>query len=269
MNKQAANNARKSRNIVKQQTEQTEQTEREQTQRDADEIDAMEAERLTLESNQTEQTANASDDAEYERKSAEFNEQEKELSERQENGEIVTNTDKINALVNSDLESVKQSEKTFEEQLAEIRAKREEIAKFRAETLAMRNAQIEEMKKQRALQRELEALKAEQEELEKLSASEIDLEDDESSEKVGIKGSDHKMSAKMQDELFIKSLIACGNSVDRIGILREYWKSHCAEFRAIAKEKQQKAIMRRTLNRLLIAGIVSKDGTKLSIVKKD
>lgn len=147
-------------------------------------------------------------------------------------------------------------------ELAAIKAKREELAK-------MKDAKREELKQQREVDKMLAALKAEQDALSNEESEDVTLDDEESNEEfnAAFAKDNYKVSQQEQDKFFITALKANGNSVDRIGILRDYWKAHSAEFRAINAnnttkgEKQQKAIMRRTVNRLKLAGIVEHDKT--------
>lgn len=241
MNKRVANNARKEKSFNAAIAAQTE--------RDANEIEAQETDRLKTESGKAQ---------------AEFHNNAALDGKTFKTEEVKTEEVKkaLDASDNLKTDEVKTDEvtKSADEILAEIAAiklKREQLAKEKA---AIR----EELKKKRDIEKALAALEAEKKALADEESAEVTLED-EASDNAGILGKDYKVSQKAQDELMIAALKASGNTVERIGIAREYWKKHSAEFRAITKEKQQKAIMRRCINRLIASGIVEHEGTRLTL----
>jgi hypothetical protein len=64
---------------------------------------------------------------------------------------------------------------------------------------------------------------------------------------------------------FLEALKKSGDGV-KIGVLRAIWKAEYPTFAAY-KDKQQKAVMRRTINRLLEKKLVTKDGMLISLAK--
>jgi hypothetical protein len=161
-------------------------------------------------------------------------------------------------VVQTEVKTEEVKTETLEDMKARIKAEREALNAKRAEFELQRKALIADAKAKREIDAELKALEKEKADFEALQNKSIDEEiEEESVSTASMSGKDFKVIQSDQEKLMIEALRANGNSVNRIGILREYWKSHNAEFRAITKEKQQKAIMRRTLNRMKLKGIVN------------
>lgn len=155
---------------------------------------------------------------------------------------------------------------TAEQMLARVKAERAALLLRKQEFDEKQKVLIADAKIKRAAERELAAYQAELAAFEKAQNTEIDLDalDDEENS-VTLTGKDYKVSQADQEKFFIAALVANGNTVTQIKILRDYWKAHSAEFAAIAKEKQQKAIMRRTLHRLCNKGICTWNNTSTVI----
>jgi hypothetical protein len=75
----------------------------------------------------------------------------------------------------------------------------------------------------------------------------------------------HKVVQAALEAKFIEALKKSGDGV-KIGVLRAIWKMEYPTFAAY-KDKQQKAVMRRTINRLLEKKLVIKDGMLISLAK--
>jgi hypothetical protein len=179
-------------------------------------------------------------------------------------------------------EVAKTGKRSAEEIAAEMKAlqeKRSKLAVEKAEMLKAKQADAEALKAEEelnAMRKELEAEELEAEELKNMSAEDFLKQskrkelDHDAWESAFAEGN-NKLAAEYQDKLFIAALEASGNSVEQIKTVREYWKKQSSNFRAINAddtmkgEKKQKAIMRRTLNRLIESKRVLKEGMKLSI----
>lgn len=269
MNKRVANNARKEKSFNAAIAAQTE--------RDANEIEAQETDRLKTESGkaQAEFHNNAALDANEDRETEQTVTFPKIMVDMTETKDALLSEqdiqDKLRDALNQSSDDLANKLKSDEVKTDEVTKSADEILaeiaaiKLKREQLAKEKAAIrEELKKKRDIEKALAALEAEKKALADEESAEVTLED-EASDNAGILGKDYKVSQKAQDELMIAALKANGNTVERIGIAREYWKKHSAEFRAITKEKQQKAIMRRCINRLIASGIVEHEGTRLTL----
>jgi hypothetical protein len=203
---------------------------------------------------------------------------EAEAAEVQEAAEVLKST-AVEMSKALDGEILPPSSKSTAEQLEEIKRKRAALAAEKAELQRKRESELAALKEQKALEAELKAFEQEQEALEAekgktaeelLAESEKVALDHDAWESAFAEGN-NKLAAEYQDKLFIAALEASGNSVEQIKTVREYWKKQSSNFRAINSdntmkgEKKQKAIMRRTLNRLIEQKRVLKEGMRLFI----
>lgn len=177
------------------------------------------------------------------------------------------------------VKSGKRTAADIAEELKALKEKRSKLAAEKAELLKSKQAEAEALKQEEelnAMRKELEAEELEAEALKNMSAEDFlkqsqQKELDHDAWESAFAEGNNKLAAEYQDKLFIAALEASGNSVEQIKTVREYWKQHSSNFRAINAdnttkgEKKQKAIMRRTLNRLIDSKRVLKEGMKLSI----